>query len=124
MTASTITIYSVAVLFAGMGLGSILKPTLTSAQFGIRELNREGRNEVRAVYGGFGLAMSITLVVAALIPDLRSGVTLTVALSLGGMAVGRLVSALMDQGIGRIPLLYLGLELAGFAMLLWTSALL
>lgn len=37
-----------------MGIGAIAKPTVVTAQFGILELTPAGRNEVRAVYGGFG----------------------------------------------------------------------
>lgn len=116
--------YFVAALFGLMGVGSILAPTLTTAQFGIRELDREGRNEIRAVYGGFGLAMTGVLIAAAKMPDIRAGVTLAVGLALGGMAAGRVLSAAVDRGIGRKPVFYLGLELAGCALLLWASGLL
>lgn len=44
--------------FAAMGAGAIAFPGLVLGQFGIDALTREARNEVRAVYGGFGLAVS------------------------------------------------------------------
>jgi hypothetical protein len=40
--------------FAVMGVGAIAKPAFVTAQFGIVEFTRAGRNEVRAVYGGCG----------------------------------------------------------------------
>lgn len=123
MTGSLIAIYFTAGLFALMGVSSIIAPTLTTAQFGIHELNRDGRNEVRAVYGGFGLAMAGVLIAAARMPDIRSGVTLAVGLALGGMAAGRALSAMMDRGIGRKPVFYMCLEFVGFALLLWASGL-
>ncbi len=123
MIGSLIVICFGAALFALMGVTSIIAPTLTTAQFGIHELDREGRNEVRAVYGGFGLAMAGALITAALLPDIRSGVTLGVSLTLGGMAAGRVVSALMDRGIGQKLAFYLCLELVGFLFLLWASDL-
>ena len=76
---------------------------------------------MRAVYGGFGLAMASMLVAAALVPEIRMGVTLTISLALAGMAIGRVLSALIDWGIGRKPAFYLCLELLGFLILLWAS---
>lgn len=108
----------VAGAFALMGLGSLGAPVRVTAQFGIPALDVDGRSEVRAVYGGFGLAMALALVLALQLPALRGGICLTIAAALFGMAAGRLVSALIDRGIGRWPLRYLGIELAaGLAML-------
>ena len=121
MTGSLIAVFFTAALFAIMGIGSIIAPTLTTSQFGIHELDRDGRNEVRAVYGGFGLAMAGVLIAAALIPHLRSGITLAIGMALGGMAIGRILSAAMDRGIGRKPVIYLCVEFIGFALLLWAS---
>ncbi len=55
------------------------------------------RAEVRAVYGGFGLAIASMLAVALATPDLRTGILTTVAAALAGMAFGRLVSALVGR---------------------------
>ncbi len=121
MTAQIVTLIVTAALFALMGMGSLIAPTNVTAQFGIPELNRDGRNEVRAVYGGFGLAVAGALVLAVLHPEWRAGVALTVALAVGGMAGGRLLSAAVDRGISRTPLFYLGLELVGLAALLWVA---
>ena len=96
--------------FSAMGLGALVRPTLVTAQFGIPDLSSAGRSEVRAVYGGFGLAMAGVLVVALNQPALRGGVVLAIAAALGGMAAGRLLSALADRRIDRLPLLYLVLE--------------
>ena len=49
--------------FIVMGLGAVIKPLLVTAQFGILELSTAGRNEVRAVYGGFGILMGVALFV-------------------------------------------------------------
>ena len=38
-----------------MGVGATAKPAFVMAQFGILDLTPAGRNEVRAVYGGFGI---------------------------------------------------------------------
>ncbi len=93
-----------------MGVGAIAKPALVTAQFGILELTPAGRNEVRAVYGGFGIFMALALMVALRQPELRDGILFAVAAALGGMAVGRMVSAVVDRAIDRAPLRYLVLE--------------
>ena len=106
-----------AALFALMGVLSFARPLDVVRQFGVRELNADGRNEVFAVYGGFGLAMAGVLVIAVAVPVLRSGVTLALALALGGMAFGRLVSPAVEGRIGRFPRLYLIIELIGSGLL-------
>lgn len=50
--------------FLAMGIGALLKPRLVTAQFNIPELSAAERNEVRAVYGGFGVLIAV---VAALL---------------------------------------------------------
>lgn len=104
-----------------MGLGAILAPRRVTRQFDIPELSAAGRSEVRAVYGGFGLAMAVMFAVALARPDLRAGIGLTTGAALAGMAGGRLLSAMMDREIGRLPLFYLCLEIAIAATLFWSA---
>lgn len=106
------------VLAVLMGLGAIVAPLRVTRQFDIVELSAAGRSEVRAVYGGFGLAMAAMAAVALSHPELRAGICLTTGAALAGMAGGRLISALMDRQIGRFPLFYLGLEAIMAAALL------
>ena len=75
--------------FLLIGVGALARPTLVTAQFGMSELTAAGRNEVRAVYGGFGVLMAGVLVVALQRAELRGGILLTLACALGGMAAGR-----------------------------------
>lgn len=110
-----------AVAFAVMGVGALIAPARVTIQFGIPDLNRDGRNEVRAVYGGFGLAVSGTLVWAMVTPDVLIGVCVTVAFALLGMALGRVISTLLDRGISKVALLYLIFELVGAAAL-WSGS--
>lgn len=103
-------IWALSVGFAVMGVGSLLKPAKVTSQFDIPTLSTAGRNEVRAVYGGFGIMMSCALVVAILDSALRSGICFTVAAALGGMAGGRVLSGLIDGKIDKWPRFYLLLE--------------
>ncbi|TMA53052.1 MAG: DUF4345 domain-containing protein [Deltaproteobacteria bacterium] len=81
----------VALFFLGMGLVGLAAPERVAATFGT-PLSAEGRNEVRAVYGGFGIAIGALLLAAPARPD----VPLCVAVALAGMAGGRLVAAVLE----------------------------
>ena len=87
----------VAVFFVGMGILALAAPERITAIFGTTGLTADGRNEVRAVYGGFGVAVGVLLWVAASSPALRAGVYVAVAASLGGMAAGRLIAAVFER---------------------------
>lgn len=86
-------IVAAAVFFAGMGVYGLAAPARLVAPFGTTLAGPAGRSEVRAVYGGFGLAVAAVLAYAATTPEVRTGVLVTVAAALAGMAAGRLVSA-------------------------------
>lgn len=83
----------VAVFFTAMGLCALAAPARVMAPFAISLESATARSEVRAVYGGFGLAMGAILAISVADPDLRRGIVSTVAVALAGMAVGRLISA-------------------------------
>ncbi len=104
-----------------MGLGAIARPVLVTRQFGIFDLTVAGRNEVRSVYGGFGLAMAAMLAAALWRPELRVGVCLTVAAALAGMAGGRVLSTVIDRRIDRWPAVYMCLEAVVAALLALTA---
>ncbi|MFL6023340.1 MAG: DUF4345 family protein [Marmoricola sp.] len=102
----------VAVGFAGMGLAALVRPAFIWAPFGVEPTTPESRSEVRAVYGGFGLALA-GLLVATDDSSLRDGVLVTVAASLFGMAAGRVVSALLEpRTLLRSPGFFLVVEVA------------
>lgn len=107
-----------ALAFALMGIGALVVPTVVTRQFGIPSLTPEGRSEVRAVYGGFGLAIAGLLVWAAIDSSLRDGISITVAIALFGMAAGRLVSAAIDRSLSKVAALYLVIEVVGGGLLL------
>lgn len=87
----------VAIFFAGMGALALVAPERIVAVFGTPSLTADGRNEVRAVYGGFGVAVALLLVLAGEAPAMRPGVFAAVAVALLGMAAGRLIAALIEQ---------------------------
>ncbi len=113
-----------ALAFAFMGFVSIILPLRVTTQFGINNLSIDGRNEVRAVYGGFGLMMATSLFIALLHADLRTGICVAIGLALAGMAGGRVLSAIMDRGLGRFPLTYLLIEILGAIGIFYASGIL
>jgi hypothetical protein len=95
---ATVLIALVAVFFLGMGLFGLVAPAALIQPFGIALTGPEARTEVRAVYGGFGVAIGALLGFAAAgAPALRPGAVLAVAAALGGMAFGRLVARAVDR---------------------------
>jgi hypothetical protein len=100
------------VFFLCMGLYALALPERVLSLFGVSVTTRDGRSEVRAVYGGFGVAIGVVLVAALRAPAIRSGVVICVAVALLGMAGGRVAAALLDGRPGFFPVLFGGVELA------------
>jgi len=121
MVFNDIPVYLGVIGFILMGIGSFCLPEKVTAQFDIPTLSTAGKNEVRAVYGGFGVLMGLMLIIALFTPNLREGICLTVAAALGGMAIGRFLSAVLDRHINGFPLFYMCLE-AVLASLLFFAA--
>ncbi len=92
----------VGALFAVRGLLALSWPARFARPFGLQVFDRDGRNEVRAVYGGFSIAMAAMCGYALFHPELRVGILLTLAAALFGIAIGRMVSALVDRGAGPV----------------------
>ena len=109
---------AVATFFAGMGVYALVRPAALARPFGIVIASPEARSEIRAVYGGFGLAIAAVLAVAVADDGLRPGIVVTVAAALTGMAVGRVISRLSDKPTSFYPIwFYFGVELLGAALL-------
>ena len=108
-------IYLVAAAFAGMGVVGLAKPQFIMDIFGV-QLTLDGRNEVRAVYGGFGVFIAGALVWALQSPRYAAGIILAVAIALAGMAAGRVVSLLIERP-GVKPIALMVMEIATAAAL-------
>ena len=117
-----IAIVVVAVFFAGMGLFGLAAPAALVRPFGIPVTGPHARTEVRAVYGGFGIAVAGLLVVAAFDDELRRGAVMAVAVALAGMAAGRLIGRIFDRPATFYPIwFYFWVELV-LAAVLWFAA--
>lgn len=114
----------IGVFFAGMGCYALAAPTAIIRPFGITLGEAASRSEVRAVYGGFGLAIAGVLGYAAVADgDVRTGILIAVGAALAGMAFGRLVSAVLDERTAFYPnWFYCLVEAAAAAALFAISA--
>lgn len=89
----------VAIFFLGMGLLGLIWPNILVSQFGIELRNSNSRGEIRAVYGGYGIAVGTMLLLSVsleMLSHMQSGIAFAMAISLCGMAGGRLVSFLIE----------------------------
>ena len=94
----------IGVFFAGIGVYALAAPAALIQPFGITLEQPASRSEVRAVYGGFGLAIAGVLAYAAVAGgDVRTGILITVGAALAGMAFGRIVSAIVDERTAFYP---------------------
>lgn len=101
-----------AAFFAGMGLLAMVRPPGVVGRFGLDVGTRDARNEVRAVYGGFGVAAAALLAFAAA-TDGRGQLWIPSILAVlcFGMAVGRVVSWALERTVGsRVTWTWFGIE--------------
>lgn len=98
-------------------VAALARPQTLLAGFGLAAQTRDARNEIRAVYGGFPLAVAALVLWSLTGADKAEGILLALAVASLGMAVGRLVSGGLDGGIGRLPVLFVGVELVLAALL-------
>ncbi|MBN6040954.1 DUF4345 family protein [Amycolatopsis sp. 195334CR] len=102
---TTIVPLGVAAFFLAMGAYALAAPAALARPFRLTVDAPESRSEIRAVYGGFGLAIAAVLVLAVADGgEFRRGVVVTVGIALAGMAVGRVLSRLVDKGTSFYPI--------------------
>ena len=99
-----------------MGVFALARPQATVALFSIGLSGADGKNEVRAVYGGSGLGMGIAVLIAVWVPELRSGVLTCLGTLMSGMALARAFSLLLER-TGSWPKVFLLVELVLAAIL-------
>jgi hypothetical protein len=106
-----IIIYVNAAGFLLMGIVGLVNPTRITSYFKVPVITSDMRNEIRAVYGGFGIAMAAALAGAVQYEEYRVGILATISTALLGMACGRIVSFAIERDVGKYPYIYLCVEL-------------
>ncbi|ODR26729.1 DUF4345 domain-containing protein [Mycolicibacterium porcinum] len=110
------------VFFAGMGVYALAAPAAILSPFGFCVDTAATRAEVRAVYGGFGLAVAGVLGYAIATPGQRTGILIAVGAALAGMAFGRIVSGVLGDRTSFYPnWFYFLVEAIGAAALFWAA---
>ena len=103
-------------LCGGMGIFGILKPQTLADDLGFtNNLSADGKSELRAVIGGFGIFMA-GLLYFSKDTNFESGIRLTFATCMIGFASGRVISAIIDKEINAISIKSLCFELSLAAM--------
>jgi Domain of unknown function (DUF4345) len=106
-----------ALMYLALGIAALVMPARILRGFGITVAGRDGRNEIRAVYGGFPLAVAGLLCATMVVPHLANGILLAVSVATLGMAAGRIFSALLDRGMGTLPMLLTAVEVIAAALI-------
>lgn len=120
---SSIVFVVIAAFFLAMGLYALILPASLARPFRIRIDAPEARSEIRAVYGGFGIAIAAVLVIAMFTDtSVRHGIAITVGAALAGMAFGRVVSRLADRPTAFYPVwFYFLVEVVAAGALFWAG---
>lgn len=120
---AAVVVVSAGVFMAGMGLYALAAPAALLRPFGFAANTDVQRAEVRAVYGGFGIAIAGVLGYALSAPDaVGTGILLTVGVALAGMALGRLISAAVGDRTSFYPnWFYCVVEAVAAAALFWAA---
>lgn len=127
----TVVLVVVTLFFLLTTISASLTPERFGERLGLRIINAGGVNEIMAQYAGFFLAAA-GVCIAALAGWLpRSTAFVTVAAVFGGLIAGRLVSLVLNGGLGgygpTIQALYV-IDAIGFALAItaasveWSSA--
>ena len=95
-------VYICFLLFAAMGATLLIWPEAIARVTNQEPTTPEARNEVRAVYGGFGVAASLALFIALVWSPLRAGICVALGLALMGMAGGRGYAAWLERPTSNI----------------------
>ena len=103
--------------FVLMGVAALASPRSFAEFIGTKAETSEYRNEVRAVYGGFGICLGALIMFAdPLFPGVRDGIFVAGSVSLFGMASGRLFSFVVER-TGPWPVAFSVIEMSGAALL-------
>ncbi|MEM7291779.1 MAG: DUF4345 family protein [Pseudomonadota bacterium] len=100
----------VSIFFLAMGLTALYDPLMITSYFDLISVPAPFGNEIRAVYGGFGIAVAGTLILGEFKTTFRPGILVTTSLALFGMAGGRLVSGFIADDLAGYPQIFFLLE--------------
>ncbi|MDJ0837472.1 MAG: DUF4345 domain-containing protein [Acidobacteriota bacterium] len=102
-------------IFLGWGVYGLFDPQKWTALMGLEPLETGGLSEARAIYGGLMAGMGLFMIIGAVKAAYRHAVWLFLALSMGGLVLGRLISLAFDGAPQTVHWIALAME-AAFAL--------
>ena len=103
--------------YLALALAAFARPSTLLAGFGIAASGCDARNEIRAVYGGFPLAVALLVGWCLFGGEYAVGILVALTTATLGIALGRTISGVIDRRIGRLPAIFVGVELVVAALL-------
>ncbi len=105
-------------IFAAIGVYALIDPAQTMAVVELQVTEISSRNEMRATYGGLNLLIGLYLIAAFRDAGMRHAALTFVALFTGGLALGRLVSLVVDGMPSTAIWCFLAVEVTGCTLAL------
>ena len=107
-----IAVLAVALFFLLMGFSALFAPDRFAAFVGLKVAHDKGTNELHAVYGGFGIAMSAMAAYAVWVEPIREDLLLALSIALLGMVGGRVYSFIATRRFPALGFLAIAVEVA------------
>lgn len=105
--------------FLALGAHGIWDPVGHLAVVDMQLGSATGMAEARAMYGGAHLSLGLLFLYGAVVRAWLKPALLVLAVFLGGLAVGRLLGAMLDGPATTQTLQFLGIEVAVTLLALW-----
>ena len=93
-------LYLMAVFTAAVGLTALFAPEIIGARFALMPQSIRGIAEIRGLYGGGVFSWSLITLGALRYKPLSPGLLMALAILMGSLVVGRVVSVIVDHEIG------------------------
>ena len=113
--------YIAAALTLGMGLLGLLNPALVVRLLGLEIVEPRGFSQARATFGALYLALAGVIVWAVSAKGSHSAYLRVPALLIGALALGRLLSIIIDGVVTPLNLLFFVVEAASAAVVMLAS---
>lgn len=106
-------------VFALIGLMGLYDPVGTVAPMGLTLADQSSRAEMRAVYGGMNLLIGLYLMGGFRNHAQQASALMLAALIMGGLALGRAISIVVDGMPSSLILGFMAIEVVGAALALY-----
>lgn len=99
-------------VWLGIGVWALCDPVAVAASVQLQVPTPLGRLEIRAMYGGLGVMLGLVHGLALRRPELVLPGVVATGMASAGLALGRIISLLVDDAPAPVAYLFLASELA------------